>query len=64
MAVGNFVEGIFFLAVENLLEGIFVMKFFFWKGVGRSSILTRVLGTHLRYGDAAELLPDGDDHPK
>jgi hypothetical protein len=24
--LGNFLDGIFFLAVENFLEGIFVMK--------------------------------------
>ena len=29
LAVGNLVEGIFFLVVEILLDGIFAMMFFF-----------------------------------
>lgn len=29
LVVGNFVEGIFFFVVENLLDGIFAMRLFF-----------------------------------
>ncbi len=38
LAVTNFVEGIFFFVVENLLDGNFAMRFFFWLRAGPLSV--------------------------